>query len=60
DKLMSKTRGELAVDITISLHEELYKSYAQKCNHDHTYQQEFGEYVGEQFQHILNALKTEN
>lgn len=57
---MSKTRGELAVDVIISLHEELYKSYAQKCNHNRTYQQEFGEYVGEQFQHILSALRNEN
>ncbi|MHB9781150.1 hypothetical protein ACXM1Q_000160 [Streptococcus sp. 10F2] len=57
---MSKTRAEAAVEIVVSLHEELYKSYNNRLHKDPTFHKELGEYVGEQFQHILNALKMED
>ncbi|WP_277293920.1 hypothetical protein [Streptococcus hyointestinalis] len=56
---MSKLRTELAANITSSLHEELYKAYFEKRRARPNDAQEFGEYVGEQFKHILNALSTE-
>lgn len=55
---MSRTREQLTADIIVSLHHELYLAYANKQRHDRTYDQEFGEYVGQQFQLILKSLKT--
>ncbi|HEL1676251.1 TPA: hypothetical protein ACIRI2_001192 [Streptococcus suis] len=57
---MSKTFPEMATEITSSLHEELYQAYVQKNNFDPSFQKDFGEYVGEQFQHILKSLNAKN
>lgn len=57
---MSKTYTEMATEITSSLHEELYQAYVRKSNFDPSFQKDFGEYVGEQFQHILKSLHVKN
>lgn len=57
---MSKSQGEFAVEILLSFREDLYKIYNEKLQKDPTFDKEFGEFIGEQFQYIFNALKSED